>query len=385
MDFEEILTRGVSTIIPNRKDLQKLLESKKIRVYFGIDPTATKIHLGHAVSLRKLKVLSDLGHEVIFLIGDFTAKIGDTSDKEAERPALTDKEIKENFATYKKQASKILDFNKVKVVFNSEWLKDLTFGKILELSHYFSANDFVGRELIRKRLNEGKRIGLQEVLYPLAQGYDFYKVDADLQIGGADQIFNMQAGRTLQKALRNKETFVLSTQYLEGPDGRKMSKSWGNAIWLEDTPDDMFAKVLSINDEQIEQYFLLATNLSAEEIKKILSNENNLTKKKKLAHEIVKELYDEKLANEAQENFEKRVQKKEIPEEIQTLEINAGNSIADILLTSKIIESKSEIKRLTEQNGIRLNENVVKDLNIKAEEGIIQIGKRRFLRIKLKK
>jgi len=253
--IEELLTRSVANIISNKNVLAgKLMSGKKLNIYLGIDPTSTKIHLGHAVVLRKLNQFALLGHNVTFLIGDFTALIGDTSDKTSERPALTIKEIEENFKTYKKQAEKILDFSKIKVRYNSEWLKKLTFEDILKLTQHFSVGDFVGRELIRKRLSENKRVGLHEFLYPVMQGYDSYSMNTDLQVGGTDQTFNMQAGRTLIKDIRNKESFVLTTTILEGTDGRKMSKSWGNAIWLDDMPSDMYIKIMAIKDELISNY-----------------------------------------------------------------------------------------------------------------------------------
>lgn len=204
--IEELLTRGVANTIPNKEELKKALESgRKLNIYLGIDPTATKIHLGHAVPLRKLQKFAELGHTVTFLIGDFTALIGDTSDKESERPILTPDEIEQNFFTYKRQAEKILDFSKINLRYNSEWLGDLNFEDVINLSRHFSVGDFISRELIRQRLLEGKKVRLDEVLYPVMQGYDSYFMDIDLQIGAADQTFNMQAGRTLQKNLRNKE------------------------------------------------------------------------------------------------------------------------------------------------------------------------------------
>ena len=318
---EQLLTRGVANIIPSKNVLAgKLMAGKKLNVYLGIDPTATKIHLGHALVLRKLNQFALLGHNVTFLIGDFTALIGDTSDKDSERPSLTSKEIEENFKTYKKQAEKILDFSKVKIKYNSEWLKKLDFEDFLKLMHHFSAGDFVGRELIKKRLSENKRVGLHELLYPVMQGYDSYFLDTDVQIGGADQVFNMQAGRTLNKDLRNKESFIVCTNYLMGTDGRKMSKSWGNAIWLDDNATDMYAKVMAINDNLIIQYFTLATNLPISEIlkfeKKLKQKENPINIKKELANQIVKELHDARSAEKAQENFEKTVQNNEVPDDI---------------------------------------------------------------------
>src|SRR5260221_8113855 len=243
--IDEVLSRGIVNIIPSKSKLEDLLKSKKkLNIYFGVDPTATHIHIGNAVGLRKLQQFIELGHNVIFLIGDFTALIGDNSDKETERPVLTYEQIQENFKNYKEQAEKVLDFSKVKVVHNSEWLKKLSFEDIIKLSQHFSFGEIASRELVAKRLKEGKHVGLHEALYPVMQGYDSWYMDTDIQIGGAYQTFNMQAGRILQKDLRNKESYVLVTGYLEGTDGRKMSKSWGNAIWLDDTPADMFGKVM---------------------------------------------------------------------------------------------------------------------------------------------
>ncbi|MFI5205563.1 MAG: tyrosine--tRNA ligase, partial [Candidatus Paceibacterales bacterium] len=259
--IDELLTRGVANVIPGKEELKKALESgKKLNIYLGIDPTATKIHLGHAVSLRLLQKLADLSHNVTLLIGDFTALVGDTSDKNAERPILTEAEIHNNFRTYKKQAEKILDFSKIKIVHNSDWLKKLTYVELIKLKQQFSLNDFIGRELIRKRLDDGKRVRLDETEYPVMQGYDSYFLDTDLQIGATDQTFNMQAGRTLQKKLRNKESYILATEFLMGTDGQKMSKTSGNAIWLEDTPSDIYGKIMSLADDLIMQYFELATN-----------------------------------------------------------------------------------------------------------------------------
>ena len=383
--IEELLTRGVANIIPGRVELEKLLNSgKKLNIYMGVDPTATKIHLGNAVGLRKLQAFADLGHNVTFLIGDFTALIGDTSDKDAERPSLTSKEIEENFLTYKKQAEKILDFSKVKVKYNSEWLKKLNFEEILKLNQHFSANDFLSRELIKKRLSEGKRIGLHEFSYPVMQGYDSYFLDTDIQIGGTDQTFNMQAGRTLQKDLRHKESFVLTTPILEGPDGRKMSKSYGNAIWLDDNQNDMYAKIMAVEDKFIITYFTLATNISLEKIKiyeERLKLENPINIKKELAHVIVTELHDKESADGAQENFESTVQNKELPEEVEIL--NA--SVLEDLIKAGMVSSRSELKRLIEQEGIKINDKTIGDIDVKLKNGdVLRIGKRRVVKISSK-
>jgi tyrosyl-tRNA synthetase len=391
-DINELLTRGVANIIPNKELLEKVLSGKKLNIYLGIDPTATKIHLGHAVPLRKLQKFAELGHSVTFLIGDFTALIGDTSDKDTERPVLTKEEIEENFATYKEQAEKVLDFSKIKVVHNSEWLSLLTFEEIIKLTQHFSFGDFTSRELIKKRLSEGKKVGLHEALYPVMQGYDSYFLDTDLQIGGADQTFNMQAGRTLQKALRNKESFVLSTEYLTGTDGRKMSKSWGNAIWLSDEPSQMYGKVMSIKDDLIIEYFTLATSVSLEEIKqfeqKIKEGSNPIEIKKKLANQIVSELYSNEDAEKAQNSFQSTVQNKEMPEDIPIVNLDANKHlpISDLLVELGLSSSKSEAKRLVEQGGVFVNEELIATPNqeiIPIDNMIIKAGKRNFIRIKL--
>lgn len=379
--INEVLTRGVTNIIPNTEKLAGLLNtSKKLNIYLGIDPTATRIHIGHAVALRKLQEFVELGHNVTFLIGDFTALIGDTSDKDTERPVLTYKQIKENFLTYKKQASKILDFKKVSVKFNSTWLSKLKFADIIKLCQEFSFGEFAGRELIKKRLADKKRVGLHEALYPVMQGYDSYILDTDIQIGGADQTFNMQAGRLLQSNLRNKESFVLVTGYLTGTDGRKMSKSWGNAIWLSDTADEIYGKVMSLPDSLIVEYFENATSSSDKKIKEVKdalkSGVNPVQIKKDLALTISSELTNKKLAVKAKNNFEKSFQKHD-PE--YTLEIKLQKSLAETIAPFTNLKSSGDAKRLIQQGGITINGDVVSDLNYKTKKGDrIKIGKKIF-------
>ncbi|MBI2622038.1 tyrosine--tRNA ligase [Candidatus Microgenomates bacterium] len=392
--IDELLTRGVANIIPNKTLLAKLLSSgKKLNVFLGIDPTATRIHLGHAVSLRKLQAFAEFGHNATFLIGDFTALIGDTSDKDAERPVLTSEQIEQNFQDYKKQVEKILDFSKVKIVYNSEWLTKLTFTDIVKLTQHFSAGDFVGRELIKKRLEENKRVGLHELLYPAMQGYDSYFMDTDIQIGGTDQTFNMQAGRTLQKDLRNKESYIVATEFLIGTDGRKMSKTWSNAIWLTDTPDDMYAKIMAINDDVIVQYFTLATNISiknVERIEKALKDgENPMIIKKRLACQIITEVNGKNAADKAAEYFEKTVQKQELPSDIPIYQYNGQQtvSIIDLLVQTKLASSKSEARRLVEQGGVEVDDSQVTNpkSQIPIKDGlVIKIGKRRFLKLAIR-
>lgn len=388
---EELLTRGVANIIPNKEELKKILSSgKKLNIYFGIDPTATRIHLGHAVVLRKLEEFAKLGHNVTFLIGDFTALVGDTSDKESERPILTSEEIEQNFKTYKKQAEKVLDFSKIKVKQNSEWLSKLTYAEVFKLKQQFSLNDFISRELIKKRLNEGKTIRLDETEYPIMQGYDSYFLNTDIQIGGTDQTFNMQAGRTLQKKLRNKDSYILATEFLMGTDGRKMSKTWGNAIWLDDNPNDMFAKIMAINDDLIDQYFTLGTNESLEKIEKMKSRKNPMDVKKELAKIIVAELHSEKDALTAQENFEKTVQQGENPSGIPTFKWTSANtsgpSISHALFDTGLVRTISEGKRVTVQGGAAINDRIVNNPNTPYtpnDGDILRVGKRKFVKIKI--
>ena len=384
--LEELLTRGVANIISNKADLRKKIESgQKLNVYLGIDPTSTKIHLGHAVQLRKLNAFAKLGHNVTFLIGDFTSLIGDTSDKDTERPVLSKEEIEKNFQTYKAQAEKIVDFSKVTVVHNSDWLSKLSFEDIVKLTQHFSVGDFVGRELIRKRLSENKRVGLHEFLYPVMQGYDSYHLDTDIQLGGTDQTFNMQAGRTLQKDLRQKESFVMTSTLLEGTDGRKMSKSWGNAIWLDDTAEDIYAKVMAVNDELIIPYYTLATNVSLEEIneaeKALEKGEHPMDIKKKLAYVITQELTSTEQAEQAKEAFAKRVQGGETPDEIEEYTLEKEETIIETLIAAKFALSKSEARRLVQQGGVSIDGTTITDPEATTTRGLLKVGKRRFAKV----
>ena len=387
-EIDELLTRGVANIIPDKTKLEQALSQRKLNIYLGIDPTATHIHLGHAVLLRKLRNFADLGHNVTFLIGDFTALIGDTSDKDSERPALTKEEIAKNFKDYQKQAEKILDFSKIKVRNNSEWLEKLTFEDIVKLTQNFTLGDFVARELIKKRMQQGGKVGLHEVLYPVMQGYDSYHLDTDLQIGGTDQTFNMQAGRTLQEKLRGKESFVLTTIFLMGTDGQKMSKSQGNAIWLDDTPSEIYTKTMQINDEEIRDYFLLTTDTPTEQIEKMNIAKDPMSAKKQLAHRIVEELYGKTDADNAASEFENVVQNGQLPEEIDVFEISnvrAENaSIPHLVFDAGTVSSVSEGRRLLKQGGIEIDGQKVTELNMPLTDGVIvKVGKRSAFKIKV--
>ena len=390
--IDSFLTRGVENIVPGKAEVEKLLNSGKVlNVYLGIDPTATKIHLGHAFPLRKLQILAELGHHVTFLIGDFTAIVGDTSDKESERPILTREQIEENFQTYKRQAKKFLDFSKIELHFNSEWLSKLDFAGVLKLTSHFSLNDFISRELIKKRLAEGKSISLPEVLYPIMQGYDSMAMDTDIQIGGTDQIFNMQAGRTLIKNIKGKDSSIVANGFLPGTDGRKMSKTWGNAIWIEDSPEEIFGKVMSLKDNMILTYYLMGTNVDnvvIEDAKKRLeSGENPMNIKRELARTIVKELCGKGEVDAAEEFFQKTVVEKKVDENAPEVRWDKETIMVEDLIRMMVelsmATSNGEAKRLIEQGGVYLNGVRVekKSVELPVGKGVVRVGKRKYLKI----
>lgn len=390
----EILNRGVVNVIPGKEELEKLLKSgKKLNVYNGIDPTSTRIHLGHTVALRRLQLLVELGHNVTFLIGDFTALIGDTSDKDTERPVLTYEQIEENFQTYKEQASRFLDFSKITLVHNSDWLQNLNFAGVIKLMRHFSLNDFISRELIKKRLAEGKSVSLPEVIYPVMQGYDSWHLDTDIQLGGTDQVFNMQAGRTLQKNLRQKESFIVENGMLMGTDGRKMSKSWGNGIWLTDSPEDIYGKVMSTADSVIEDFFVKGTSLSMRQVeefmKRLADGENPVVIKRELAKVVVAELCGEEMVQKAVDHFQATVVDKTPAEDTAVVNLTNPKLLMDELigfsLENNLVESKSEFRRLLEQGGVYLNETRVgkdtSELTLNQGENVVRLGKRKYLKL----
>lgn len=378
--IDELLTRGVANIIPSRTVVEKALRSeKKLNVFCGFDVTASHLHIGNAVPMRKLQQFIDLGHHVTFLIGDFTTLVGDTSDKETERPIIPEEEIEKNWQLFAPQAGKVIDFSKVNVVRNSQWLSKLTFKEVVRLMQRFSLNDFISRELIKKRLVQGKSINLSEVIYPIMQGYDSYFMDTDIQVGATDQTFNMQAGRSLQKQLRNKESFVITFDFLTGTDGRKMSKSWGNAIWLDDEAINMFGKVMAIRDDLIDEYFLLATNLPQDKFPK---DKHPMGKKKKLSWQIVSELHSAKAADQAQHQFESTFQEGELPQDIPVYHLEAQRSVVNILVTTQLAKSKSEARRLVEQGGVRINQSVITNSQQQVGSGdVIQVGPRKIVKL----
>lgn len=392
--IEELLTRGVSEVIEKENLKKRLLEGEKLRIKFGIDPTSPNIHLGRAVVLLKLRDLQELGHKIVFLIGDFTGVIGDTSDKESERPMLEQKIVNENLKTYMEQVGKILDMSKVEVVKNSEWLGKLSYGEISEQADIFSLAEFIARENIKKRLEEGKRISLRELLYPLMQGYDSVILKADVELGGTDQRFNLLAGREMQKKYKQVPQDILMTNLIEGTDGRKMSSSWGNTINLTDNANSMFGKVMSMGDELIVKYFIHCTRVPMEEVTRI---ENEMKEEKlnprdaklRLAGEIVMIYHGEDEARMAREFFINTFSKKEIPSKISQILVTDGMKITDFMVQSGNAQSISDARRKIEQGGVTINGEKIIDPKIlltkKYNEAVVKMGKLGFAKIIFKK
>ncbi|MFA6296882.1 MAG: tyrosine--tRNA ligase [Patescibacteria group bacterium] len=387
--INEILTRGIEDII-EKDHLQKNLESKKLRIKFGIDPTGPKIHLGRAIPLWKLRDLQNLGHTIVLIIGDFTAQIGDPSDKLSKRPFLTEDEIKKNLENYKEQLGKILNIEKVEYRYNSEWLKNLTFKEISQLAEIFSIQQMLARRNFKERFENKEEISLRECLYPIMQGYDSVQIKSDLEVGGFDQLFNLKAGRLIQKHFNQPEQDILTCKMLLGLDGRKMSTSWGNIITIVDEPNDMFGKIMSMHDELIPDYFLLCTRLNLEEVNKIKTELEQGTNprdlKIKLAKEIVTLYHSKELADKAEAEFKQVFQQKGKPTDIPEIEIKDKKlKLIDLISQTKTIPSKSEIRRLIEQKAVKINDQVNNnwqaEIEIKSGD-IIQIGRRKFVKIK---
>ena len=383
--INEILTRGVNEMIDAKHLREQLISGKKLRVKLGIDPTSPNIHLGRAVSLLKLRDFQELGHQIVLIIGDFTGMVGDTSDKDSERPMLAEKQVKENMKNYVKQAGKILDIKKTEIKYNSQWLKKLGFLEIGKQADQFSLSEFIARENIKSRIDEGKPVSLRELLYPLMQGYDSVAIKADVELGGTDQRFNLLAGRTIQNYYGQEPQDILMTNLISGTDGRKMSSSWGNTINLIDEPKEMFGKIMSIPDEVIIQYFEHCTRIdmvSVDNFQNQLKNGVNPRDiKMQLAFEITKLYWGEKGADDGKQYFISVFQKKDTPSEM--LEFNlAGKNIVDVLIESKLAQSRGDAKRLIEQGAIEINNKKITSIDeVVAKNSIIQKGKRFFAKI----
>lgn len=377
---DELLTRAVSNVTPRDLAEKKLETGKPLRLYLGIDPTGNKLTLGHSVPLRKLKAFQDAGHEVIFLIGSFTAMIGDPTDRDAMREPLTRKQIDENFKTYKQQASKILDFDKIEVVHNHEWLEKLTFEELINISSNFTVQQMLERDMFEKRMNENKPIHMHEFFYPLMQGYDSVMLDVDLEIGGNDQYFNMLAGRTLQHAFSKREKFVLTTKLIEGTDGRKMSKTYGNCIYLEDSATDMFGKTMSINDDLMHTYFECCTDVPMNEVQSLLER-NPRDTKVRLAKEIVTLYHSADEADRCEAEFNNVFKGGGVPDDVPEATVKKGTLLIDVIAEHGLAASKSEARRIMQQGGVKVNDEAVTDLGAEVKKGMLKVGKRKFLKV----
>jgi tyrosyl-tRNA synthetase len=381
----DLLTRGIDEVI-DRASLEKKLKSgKKLRVKLGIDPTSPNLHLGRSVPLLKLRDFQELGHQIVFIVGDFTGVIGDTSDKDSERPMLDKKTVQNNLKKYKAQAGKIIDLKKTEFHYNSEWLKKLDYVDIAEQSNLFSVSEFINRDNIRRRLDAGTRVSLREVLYPLMQGYDSVAVKADVELGGTDQRFNLLAGRTMQPHFKQAAQDILMNPLVEGTDGRKMSSSWGNTINFSDTPNDMFGKVMSIGDNLIIKYFTYFTRVSMDDIEHIQAGlkqgMNPRDAKVTLAEEIVRMYHGEKAAAEAVAYFQSVFGKKEKPTDMPTLKPSASD-ILSVLVEAGFVKSRGEGRRDIDGGGVRVYDEKITSIEATVKAGdIVQKGKRFFVKI----
>jgi tyrosyl-tRNA synthetase len=386
----DILTRGVEDVFVRDSLEKKLYSGKPLRVKLGFDPTGPNIHIGRAIVLRKLKAFQDLGHKIVFVVGDFTAQIGDPSDKLDKRPMISKEIINKNLKNYKKQIGKIINLKKAEFHYNSAWLSKLKFQEITELAESFSVQQMISRRNFKSRIEEGKEISLREFLYPIMQGYDSVMVNSDVEIGGFDQLFNLKAGRVVQKHYGMSEQDVLTTQMLEGTDGRKMSTSWGNVINIIDEPNDMFGKVMSIRDNLITKYFLLCTDVSEKEIKEIENGFeaglNPRDAKMRLALEVVSIYHGKDNAEKAKQAFINTFQKGAVPEDITEISLSPNSLFVEALVSAGVVKSKSEFRRLVEEGAVQDMEDGtrVSDVNFKVwKDATFKVGKRRFIKIKI--
>lgn len=389
--IKHLLSHAVEEVFVKESLEKKLRSGKQLRVKLGFDPTSPFLHIGRAIVLWKLREFQDLGHKVVFIVGDFTALVGDPSDKLEKRPMLTAKKVKDNLKNYRAQVGKILDLRKAEFHFNSKWLRKLNFNDVAELAECFSLQQMSHRRNFADRIEKGEEISLREFLYPLMQGYDSVAVKADVELGGFDQLFNLKAGRTIQKHYGQEEQDIMNCQMLEGTDGRKMSSSWGNVINLLDEPNDMYGKVMAVRDDLILKYFTLCTRLSDEEInsikKSIDSGENPRDAKMRLGREIVSLYHGAKKAKEAEDDFIKTFQKGGVSEDAVSVAVNKGELLVEVLLKEKIISSKNEWKRLVLESAV-LNmdtEEKITDPYFKISNPVtLRVGKRRFIKIGIK-
>lgn len=390
LDGLKLIKRGVVEIISEEELIKKLEAGKELRVKFGADPSAPDLHLGHTVALRKLRHFQDLGHTVVFIIGDFTAMVGDPSGRSSTRKRLSRAEVMENAKTYQEQVFKILDRSKTEVRYNSEWFDKLTFEEVLNLTSKYTVARMLERDDFEKRFKSGNPISIMEFLYPLMQGYDSVMVKADVEIGGTDQKFNLLVGRELQVEYAQEPQVVITLPLLEGTDGvRKMSKSYGNYIGINEKSFDMFGKVMSIPDTLIFKYFELLTDTPLEEVERMKESiergENPRNIKALLAKRIVAFFHGEEEAEKASEEFDRVFKYKEVPDEIEEFKLPKGKyRMVDTLVQLKVLPSKSEVRRIIQGGGLYIDGRRITDIDYEFELGkevIIKIGKRRFVKL----
>ncbi len=378
----EIISRGTVEVISPEELKEKLKRGKPLRVKFGADPTAPDIHLGHTVVLQKLKQFQDLGHKIVFIIGDFTARIGDPSERSEARKPLTIEEIKKNAKTYQKQVFKILDKGKTEVVFNSEWFDKMSLSDVMKLSSHSTVAQMLARADFKERFNREVDISILEFIYPLLQAYDSIQVKADVEIGGTDQKFNLLMGRQLQRDFNQEPQVIITMPLLEGTDGvRKMSKSYGNYIGITESPKEIYGKIMSISDPLMVKYYELLTEEDLDKVKRMHPRQA----KTELAKKIVQKYYDETEAKKAEEEFEKVFVKREFPEEIKEVRISQKKIwVVDLLVKAGLATSKNEAKRLINQGSVKINQKRIKDSDMDLmidREYIVQVGKRKFSRV----
>ncbi len=386
--IESLLSRNVEEVFVRDGLRSKLLSGKVLRVKLGFDPTGPKVHIGRAIVLWKLREFQNLGHTIVFIVGDFTAQIGDPSDKLSKRPMLGEEEINKNMENYKDQVGKIIDLSKAEFHFNNTWLSKLSSKDIISLAESFSIQQMSNRRNFKERLLRGDEISLREFLYPLLQGFDSVAVKADVEIGGFDQLFNLKAGRIVQRHFKMPEQDVLTTQMLLGTDGRKMSTSWGNVIDISDAPEEMFGKVMSIKDELITRYFLLCTDFSKTDIEEFdmemkSGRLNPRDAKLRLAKEIVTLYHGPTGATKAAESFEKVFMNGGMPDSAREVKAVKGDTLADLLIRARTVPSKSEFRRLVKAGAVSVvSGEVITDEKYIVEKSLdVRVGKHRFLKI----
>jgi len=380
--IEEVLTRGVQQVLPDKKGLADLMAKRKIKLYQGFDPSAPSLHLGNFVGLMKLRQFQKLGHEVIFLVGDFTGMIGDPTDKLATRKKLTREQVLENAKAWKSQAEKVIDFegeNPAKILFNSEWLDKVNFKDLIEITSNVTYQQLIERDMFQERIKKNEPIFMHELLYPIAQGYDSVVMDVDLEIGGNDQLFNMMMGRTLIKAIKGKEKFVLTTKLLVDADGKKVGKTTGNALFLDSKPEEFYAGIMSFPDSVIGLAFELLTEVPLEGLTEKIKKDP-MAEKKHLAYEVVKLLWGQKEAEDAAQVFKQTFQERS-PE--FNIKVNAGESLAKTIIPFTSRQSASAAKELIKQGAVDINGQKVTDGSVTIKPGDeIKVGGRTFLKAK---